>query len=161
MTAQKAIEVQRQQVDEVFRSLKGHDDLQETESPSKIKTKLFPHQKKALTFLLQREAEPSALKAAVKQSESASGSTSPVSAPAGSGNDSDDEAALARKMRKRQQKQALRRGFNSLWEPIEDSGGKVRRWKNRVTEQIAEGKYRPEEARGSILADDVSTLYVR
>lgn len=159
MTAQKAIEVQRQQVDEVFRSLKGHDDLQETDSPGKIKTKLFPHQKKALTFLLQREAEPSALKAAAKQSESASGSTTPVSVPAGSAEDSDDEAALARKMRKRQQKQALRRGFNSLWEPIADGGGKVRRWKNRVTEQIAEGKYRPEEARGSILADDVSALH--
>lgn len=159
MTAQKAIEVQRQQVDEVFRSLKGHDDLQETDSPGKIKTKLFPHQKKALTFLLQREAEPSALKAAAKQSESASGSTTPVSVPAGSAEDSDDEAALARKMRKRHRKQALRRGFNSLWEPIADGGGKVRRWKNRVTEQIAEGKYRPEEARGSILADDVRALH--
>lgn len=157
MTAQKAIEVQRQQVDEVFRSLKGHDDLQEMEVPSKIKTKLFPHQKKALTFLLQREAEPSALKAAAKLSESASGSTTPVSPHAGSDNDSEDEAALARKLRKRQQKQALRLGFNSLWEPIADGpGGKIRRWKNRVTEQIAEGKYRPEEARGSILADDVS-----
>jgi SWI/SNF-related matrix-associated actin-dependent regulator of chromatin subfamily A3 len=157
MSAQKAIEVQRQQVDEVFRSLKGHDDLQETDIPGKIKTRLFPHQKKALTFLLQREAEPSALKAAAKQSESASGSTTPVSAKAGSDDDSDEGAALARKMRKRQQKQALRLGFNSLWEPVVDPrGGKIRRWKNRVTEQIAEGKYRPEEARGSILADDVS-----
>lgn len=157
MTAQKAIEVQRQQVDEVFRSLKGHDDLQETDvaTTGRIKTTLFPHQKKALTFLLQREAEPSALKAAAKQTESASGSTTPHE-KSGSDDDSDDSAALARKLRKRQQKQVLRRGFNSLWEPIVDApGGKIRRWKNRVTEQVAEGKYRPEEARGSILADDV------
>lgn len=161
MTAQKAIEVQRKQVDEVFRSLKGHDDLQETDVPGgRIKTPLFPHQKKALTFLLQREAEPSALKAAAKQSESpsASGSATPADKSGSEGDDSDDTAAaLARKQRKRTQKQLLRRGFNSLWEPVVDApGGKIRRWKNRVTEQVAEGKYRPEEARGSILADDVS-----
>jgi hypothetical protein len=160
MTAQKAIEVQRKQVDEVFRSLKGHDDLQETDvQGGRIKTPLFPHQKKALTFLLQREAEPSALKAAAKQGESPSGSTTPAD-KSGSDDDSDD-AALARKQRKRTQKQLLRRGFNSLWEPVVDApGGKIRRWKNRVTEQVAEGKYRPEEARGSILADDVSSAWL-
>lgn len=163
MTAQKAIEVQRKQVDEVFRSLKGHDDLQESEVPGgRIKTSLFPHQKKALTFLLQREAEPAALKAAAKQGgETTSGSATPADNKSGGGSDDDDSdggavAALAKKARKRQQKELLRRGFNSLWEPVVDApGGKIRRWKNRVTEQVAEGKYRPEEARGSILADDM------
>ncbi|PFH54824.1 hypothetical protein AMATHDRAFT_135139 [Amanita thiersii Skay4041] len=53
----KSVEVQRSQIDEVFRNLKDGDDLAETEPSSDIATKLYPHQKKALTFLLQREQE--------------------------------------------------------------------------------------------------------
>jgi SWI/SNF-related matrix-associated actin-dependent regulator of chromatin subfamily A3 len=70
----KSVEVQRSQVDEVFKSLKSGDELAETE-PSKcycaylsrgahfgtpafeVATPLYPHQKKALTFLLERERE--------------------------------------------------------------------------------------------------------
>ncbi|KAJ9115870.1 hypothetical protein QFC22_005012 [Naganishia vaughanmartiniae] len=202
MTQQKAIEVQRQQVDEVFRSLKGHDELAETEVPrERIKTKLFPHQRKAITFLLQREAESSAVKAAVKAVVARSEEGTPVSrdgtpttatttttandSDSSDSDDSDDSDAVSAGDRKRRaakaaqkaaakqlakkqkeaEKEARRRGFNSLWEPMEEEksrkggvvGGKtkVRRWKNRVTEQIAEGKHRPEEARGSILADDM------
>lgn len=71
----KSVEVQRSQVDEVFKSLRGGDELEETEPStcdvflflsiytkdmtkgSDIGTKLYPHQKKALTFLLERERE--------------------------------------------------------------------------------------------------------
>ncbi|KAJ9107742.1 hypothetical protein QFC21_001203 [Naganishia friedmannii] len=205
MTQQKAIEVQRQQVDEVFRSLKGHDELAETEVPrERIKTKLFPHQRKAITFLLQREAESSAVKAAVKAVVARSAEGTPASGASTSrdatpttttttanasdsvsdltSDDSDSDASAAgdrkrraakaaakatkKQLAKRQkeaEKEARRRGFNSLWEPVDErrKGGavggkaKIRKWKNRVTEQVAEGKHRPEEARGSILADDM------
>jgi SWI/SNF-related matrix-associated actin-dependent regulator of chromatin subfamily A3 len=68
--------VQRSQVDELFKSLQGGEDLPETEpganlrllylifhlsqslSAFEVATKLYPHQKKALTFLLEREADP-------------------------------------------------------------------------------------------------------
>ncbi|KAJ6627095.1 SNF2 family N-terminal domain-containing protein [Mycena sp. CBHHK59/15] len=53
----KSVEVQRSQVDELFKSLKGGDELTETEPSLDVATKLYPHQKKALTFLLERERE--------------------------------------------------------------------------------------------------------
>ncbi|KAJ3838845.1 SNF2 family N-terminal domain-containing protein [Lentinula raphanica] len=53
----KSVEVQRSQVDEVFKSIKGGDQLPETEAAPEIATPLYPHQKKALTFLLEREQE--------------------------------------------------------------------------------------------------------
>ncbi|KAJ7630768.1 SNF2 family N-terminal domain-containing protein [Roridomyces roridus] len=55
--AGKSVEVQRSQVDELFKSLKGGDELAETEAGPEVATKLYPHQKKALTFLLERERE--------------------------------------------------------------------------------------------------------
>ncbi|KAF8222127.1 hypothetical protein L208DRAFT_1413871 [Tricholoma matsutake] len=53
----KSVEVQRSQVDELFKSLKDGDELVETEPSPDVATKLYPHQKKALTFLLERERE--------------------------------------------------------------------------------------------------------
>ncbi|KAA1467896.1 hypothetical protein DENSPDRAFT_833051 [Dentipellis sp. KUC8613] len=53
----KSVEVQRSQVDELFKSLRGGDELEETEPPPQVGTQLYPHQKKALTFLLEREGE--------------------------------------------------------------------------------------------------------
>ncbi|KAJ7654995.1 SNF2 family DNA-dependent ATPase [Mycena polygramma] len=53
----KSVEVQRSQVDELFKSLQSGDELAETEPSPDVATKLYPHQKKALTFLLERERE--------------------------------------------------------------------------------------------------------
>ncbi|KAF9479709.1 hypothetical protein BDN70DRAFT_878459 [Pholiota conissans] len=53
----KSVEVQRSQVDELFKTLKDGDELMETEAAPEVATKLYPHQKKALTFLLERERE--------------------------------------------------------------------------------------------------------
>ncbi|KDR85370.1 hypothetical protein GALMADRAFT_355560 [Galerina marginata CBS 339.88] len=53
----KSVEVQRSQVDELFKTLKDGDGLLETEPGPEVATKLYPHQKKALTFLLERERE--------------------------------------------------------------------------------------------------------
>jgi SWI/SNF-related matrix-associated actin-dependent regulator of chromatin subfamily A3 len=53
----KSVEVQRSQVDELFKSLKSGEELAETEPCFEVATKLYPHQKKALTFLLERERE--------------------------------------------------------------------------------------------------------
>ncbi|KAF8913027.1 SNF2 family N-terminal domain-containing protein [Gymnopilus junonius] len=55
--AGKSVEVQRSQVDELFKTLKDGAGLAETEPGPEIATKLYPHQKKALTFLLERERE--------------------------------------------------------------------------------------------------------
>ncbi|PPQ67109.1 hypothetical protein CVT25_005710 [Psilocybe cyanescens] len=53
----KSVEVQRSQVDELFKTLKDGDGLEETEPSPEVATRLYPHQKKALTFLLERERE--------------------------------------------------------------------------------------------------------
>ncbi|EAU92715.2 DNA repair protein RAD5 [Coprinopsis cinerea okayama7 len=53
----KSVEVQRSQVDELFKNLKDGEELAETEASPDVATKLYPHQKKALTFLLERERE--------------------------------------------------------------------------------------------------------
>ncbi|SCV70683.1 BQ2448_3445 [Microbotryum intermedium] len=45
----------RSQVDEVFKSLKSVMELDEVEPPPMVTTKLYPHQKQALSFLLDRE----------------------------------------------------------------------------------------------------------
>lgn len=55
--AGKSVEVQRSQAEELFKSLKCGDELEESEPAPEVATKLYPHQKKALTFLLERERE--------------------------------------------------------------------------------------------------------
>lgn len=159
LAAQRALTLQRTQVDEVFDSLKGGDQLDETNpgecNPSLttfyhwaltdkaffapvpkgplINTVLYPHQRKALSFLREREAE-----------------TRP---PTG--------------LSKREWTAPER---HSLWEAIEDptlssassstssSSGKRSKktvgWKNKVTEKVSTKK--PTDCRGAILADDVS-----
>lgn len=51
----KAQDVARQQVEDVFQNLKSGVDLDEEEPPAIVSTKLYPHQKQALSFLLDRE----------------------------------------------------------------------------------------------------------
>ncbi|KAJ8509434.1 hypothetical protein ONZ45_g8403 [Pleurotus djamor] len=53
----RSVEVQRSQAEQLFKTMKDGEDLAETESPSEIATRLYPHQKRALTFLLDRELE--------------------------------------------------------------------------------------------------------
>ncbi|GAA5861119.1 hypothetical protein JCM3774_002196 [Rhodotorula dairenensis] len=52
----KAIDVQKQQVEEVFMNLKSGTDLEEVTPPPIVSTTLYPHQKQALAFLLDRES---------------------------------------------------------------------------------------------------------
>ncbi|OCF44855.1 DNA repair protein RAD5 [Kwoniella heveanensis CBS 569] len=49
------VEVQRKQVDEVFKSLDNGGELEQSDPGPLIKTNLFPHQRKALTFFLQQK----------------------------------------------------------------------------------------------------------
>ncbi|BGP31413.1 hypothetical protein JCM10296v2_003177 [Rhodotorula toruloides] len=51
----KAVNVQKQQVEEVFLNLKSGTDLDEVTPPAIVSTPLYPHQKQALSFLLDRE----------------------------------------------------------------------------------------------------------
>jgi hypothetical protein len=65
------VEVQRRQVDEVYTTLEIPGELEHSDPGPLIKTELFPHQKKALTFLLQREQDWSSLRRARKYADKA------------------------------------------------------------------------------------------
>ena len=114
-----------------------------------IKTELFPHQRRALTFMLQREQDSSALKTALKAA--------------------DKRLKLSRKSREATadgsaegevdtQKGKARDRNRSLWEGMKDDKGRLRIWKNKVTGEETRTKKgeRPVEGKGAILADDVS-----
>lgn len=129
VAAGKSVEVQRSQVDELFKNLKDGEELAETEPcaynhsvllfyqlhdrylilGADVSTKLYPHQKKALTFLLDREREKSA---------------------------------------------SLGKGSYSLWQIRVNPMTRQQTWSHVVTQK--EMEHEPHEAKGSILADDVS-----
>lgn len=136
----KNVEIQRSQVDELFKSLRDGDELEETDprmfiffsSPSisfsnffllgtlclfiffaapEVGTQLYPHQKKALTFLLEREHE-----------------------------------------------QTLSDGtFSSLWQERKNPLTGQPSWYHIVTQR--ETFDEPKESKGCILADDVRAMY--
>ncbi|KAF8578440.1 hypothetical protein K439DRAFT_1528852 [Ramaria rubella] len=121
----KSVEVQRSQVDEVFKSLKSGDDLEETEPTYDIQTTLYPHQKKALTFLLEREGE-------VSGPARDPGATAPQPLPSrwGEGGSS-----------------------SSLWQVRKDPSGRIMSWMHAVTNREIYSE--PRECRAALLADDM------
>ncbi|PWN45645.1 hypothetical protein IE81DRAFT_285398 [Ceraceosorus guamensis] len=58
-TKEQTEEERKQQVETVYASLRSGEDLEEVEANSVVTTDLFPHQKQALAFLLDREKERS------------------------------------------------------------------------------------------------------
>jgi SWI/SNF-related matrix-associated actin-dependent regulator of chromatin subfamily A3 len=126
-----------------------------------IKTELFPHQRKALTFLLEREQDSHALKTCrkfqhkkEKKAAKKRGSASVAGSTNGDEEAKDGEGEEDKKDKKN--KKVKRDSGRSLWEPLEDEHGRVRAWKNKITAEKRKGKEVPDEGKGAILADDVS-----
>ncbi|KAK4057785.1 hypothetical protein OIO90_001004 [Microbotryomycetes sp. JL221] len=111
------VEVQREQVESVWKSLKSGPDLPEVEPPATVRTKLYPHQKQALSFLLDREK--------------------------------------LQKITDRDPKGGGKPTRVSLWERQQDPFGRVRGWKNLVSDLEIAGESPPPQTRGAILADDM------
>ena len=139
----KQVEVQRQQVDEVFKTLASGGSMEESDPGPLLKTPLYPHQRKALTFLLQREQDWSALRSGRKY-------FSKLEAKKSNG-----AAAINGDME--ESKGKAKEQARSLWEKKEENG-KTIVWRNQVTGLTVRTKKgeRPKEAKGAILADDVS-----
>ncbi|TYJ56013.1 hypothetical protein B9479_003255 [Cryptococcus floricola] len=135
------VEVQRMQVDEVFKTLEDGMELEQSDPGPLIKTHLFPHQRKALTFFLLREQDSSCLrqcKKAAKKLLKKRGES--------------EMEAEEEKARKRDEDE----GHGSLWEYTRDDKGKIRSWKNRITgEELRGKKGKPTDCKGSLLADDM------
>ncbi|KAK4055462.1 hypothetical protein OIV83_000008 [Microbotryomycetes sp. JL201] len=111
------VEVQREQVESVWKSLKSGPDLPEVEPPVIVRTKLYPHQKQALSFLLDREK--------------------------------------LQEIPEKDPKDGRNPTRVSLWERQQDPFGRVKGWKNLVSDLEIAGEAPPPQARGAILADDM------
>ncbi|WWD21589.1 hypothetical protein CI109_106075 [Kwoniella shandongensis] len=144
------VEVQRKQVDEVFKSLDSGGEIEQSDPGPLIKTDLFPHQRKALTFLLEREQDSSSLKQAKKNAKKALKKSK--RAPSVETVSADGESVKGKEKEKDKDDNG-----RSLWEKIRDENGKVRSWKNKVTGEETRAKKgeKPDDCKGAILADDM------
>lgn len=126
----------KKQVDSVYSSLRSGEDLVEVQPNAVITTPLFPHQKQALAFLIDREKE--------RNFEYPNGVPAPP--VKGKGKASKPEVAETPDV-------SYDEDTVSLWRPKKDSQGKIRSYLNIVTNQ--EQQRHPEICRGAILADDM------
>ncbi|KAA1130014.1 hypothetical protein PGTUg99_001321 [Puccinia graminis f. sp. tritici] len=118
----------QQQVATIFKSLASGVDLDETEPGHMIITSLYPHQKQALSFMLDRET----LKVVPPDLKSARNPTERKAL------EKEDEENLV-----------------SLWKKTRDTYGRHVGWMNVVTGIQQIGKETPPQCRGAILADDM------
>lgn len=123
--AGKSVEVQREQVEEMFKSIQSGADLGEAEPSEMLNTKLYPHQKQALAFLLDRERLRTV------------------------------EGVLARKNAKDEKSDSVEDELISLWRPRKDLYGRFIGWQHVVTEVEIGSDRPPPQCRGAILADDM------
>jgi SWI/SNF-related matrix-associated actin-dependent regulator of chromatin subfamily A3 len=172
------VDVQRRQVDEVYTTLEMGGELEQSDPGPLIKTELFPHQRKALSFLLQREQDWSSLKRArkyydkslkkkMKNVSKAKGKDAEVKngddkekekekdvEVEGEGTEGTKESTPAPD---EEDKGKARDISRSLWEPHKDDKGKIKMWKNKITAEEIKVKKgdKPPDCKGAILADDV------
>jgi hypothetical protein len=164
----RQVEVQRKQAEAILDQLTDGVELEQSDPGPWIRTELFPHQRKALTFLLQGEQDTKCLKEARKIADrklglgkSSSSSKKDASSkesttdPTASGERSEKEGTSEPKPKEKDSKNDFSR---SLWEGERDERGRLRIWKNKVTGEKVRLKKneRPQDAKGAILADDVS-----
>ncbi|KAK0555139.1 hypothetical protein OC846_001820 [Tilletia horrida] len=168
-TAAEAQEEARKQVDQVYTALRAGEDLPAAEAGRLLKTALFPHQKQALSFLLDREKERSWEEESDDEGDEAGPSSASRSSKASKNSGpserlkaqilSDDEMEVdVKEARKGKQKAKSTKPDEgrvvSLWRAEKSSlDGQIRKWTNVVTNQ--KQSHRPQICRGAILADDM------
>ncbi|KDN45926.1 hypothetical protein K437DRAFT_274125 [Tilletiaria anomala UBC 951] len=166
----------KEQVNSVYSSLTHAEDVEEVAQSPLIKTPLFPHQRKALAFLLMREKERS-FEAVMRKMREKEDQIKQLGkeqlkrererkARKERGEDvTDDETVAAQEQACLKEPQRDIRfadaedkaeedgGTVSLWKPIKNTVGGIKAYLNVVTRsQVRE---RPEVCRGAILADDM------
>lgn len=119
-----------------------------------IKTALFRHQRKALTFLLEREQDKPSLKEAKYKFQRMEEKRKKKLQ--GKGKKADLESEGEDEQKSAEKPKAKKDSHYSLWESREDEKGRIKGWKNKITGEEVRGKHKPAESKGAILADDVS-----
>jgi len=160
MDKARQVEVQRKQAEAILDELADGVELEQSDPGPWIRTELFPHQRNALTFLLQGEQDTKSLKEARKIADRKLGKTAKKDGSEGATDRSDKEGTAGPKEGKEKDKDKdSKLDFSrSLWEGERDDRGRLRIWKNKVTGEKMRLKKneRPQDAKGAILADDVS-----
>ncbi|GAA96374.1 uncharacterized protein L969DRAFT_91492 [Mixia osmundae IAM 14324] len=127
--AARTIEVKREQIDNVFKGIQSGLDLGEVQPVDTVVTPLYPHQKQALSFMLDRE---------MPRACDVHGQITMVSDPALPAQpDSTADQMI------------------SLWRPRVDAYNRLTGWTNAVTDVEVDKSSRPPQTLGSILADDM------
>lgn len=142
----------KQNMDEAYSSLQHNEDVAEVEPSPLIKSRLLPHQKKALGFLLMREKERNFDEAARKlheliRSKRVGGDRSQIERRALGFNSKHDAAVPTAEDR------AQDGGTVSLWKPVLTESGTIKGYFNIITQKQV--RARPAICRGAILADDM------
>ncbi|MBW0485311.1 hypothetical protein O181_025026 [Austropuccinia psidii MF-1] len=117
-----------QQVTAIFKNLASGVDLDETEPDEMIITPLYPHQKQALSFMLDRETSKEV---------------------------PEDKRSAKNSVEKKALEKEDEQNLISLWKKTRDSYGCHIGWENVVTGLQQIGKQPPTQCRGAILADDM------
>ncbi|KAK0567375.1 hypothetical protein OC844_000265 [Tilletia horrida] len=173
-----AQEEARKQVDQVYSALRAGEDLPITEAGKLLKTRLFPHQKQALSFLLDREKDRSWEEESDNEDEDKKGGESLKGGNKGKSgrpskgsarskqlvlSDDDDVEIDEQKSNGKGKQKDDGKGKGkekkegrvvSLWKAEKNPyTGNITTWTNVVTNQ--KQKHRPQVCRGAILADDM------
>jgi hypothetical protein len=159
MDRARQVEVQRKQAEAIIDELGDGVELEQSDPGPWIRTELFPHQRKALTFLLQAEQDTKSLKEARKIGDRKLGIAKSSKKDKKDGEDSQGASSREGTAGPKDGKDKDKYDFSrSLWEGERDERGRLRVWKNKVTGEKMRLKKneRPKDAKGAILADDVS-----
>uniref|UniRef100_V5GKM6 Uncharacterized protein n=1 Tax=Kalmanozyma brasiliensis (strain GHG001) TaxID=1365824 RepID=V5GKM6_KALBG len=151
------------QVDAIYSSIRSGEDLAAVEPVELISTKLLQHQKQALGFLLNRErdrrwpellVEP-AIEVDAEEDAGSVKNGSVKAEPSQSSRNGSGPSDSARKDVKGKGKaeKAVDEDSISLWKVRKGMNGKVRAWRNLITDR--ETMMQPRICRGAILADDM------
>lgn len=149
------------QVDAIYTSIRSGEELAAVEPNEFISTKLLQHQKQALGFLLNRERDRRWTELLVepkdeqKKEESGSSTTrepKPESVKAEGKGKAKDSGNTSDKGKDKVQEEVDEDSI-SLWKVRKGLNGKVRAWRNLITNR--ETMTQPRICRGSILADDM------
>lgn len=153
------------QVDAIYTSIRSGEELAAVEPTELISTRLLQHQKQALGFLLNRERDRRWTELLVerkedqKKEEGGDSSSAPkepkfeLVKAEGKSKASTSSSALEKGKAKDKVQEEVDEDSISLWKVRKGMNGKVRAWRNLITNR--ETMAQPRICRGSILADDM------
>ncbi|SPO20261.1 related to RAD16 - nucleotide excision repair protein [Ustilago trichophora] len=152
------------QVDAIYSSIRSGEELAAVEPVELISTKLLQHQKQALGFLLSREKDrrwTELLVGPSEKKEEAGGDSSadkdvksrPGKVEPTQGTRNGADSSKSQKGKEKVLEDAVEEDSISLWKVRKGLNGKVRAWRNLITNR--ETMAQPRICRGAILADDM------